>query len=117
MKRLLLAALLCLFLPALAHAQTDVTPGSNTKLAWDHDGVNVERFEIKVDGQVNSTIPFAFEQDGTYEAPFPALTPGIHQLIVAACNIAGCADSDPFLVRVVVVPAKPSNLRIVTGGS
>lgn len=117
MRRLLLAATLLLVLPVLAHAQTDVTPGPTTKLAWDHDGINVDRFELKVDGTLSATIPFAFEQDGTYETPFPALTPGVHQLIVAACNIAGCADSDPFLVRVVVVPAKPSNIRIVVGGS
>lgn len=115
MKRLLLAAILFLLLPTLAHAQTNVTPGQNTRLAWDHDGVNVERFEIKADGALVATVPFVFQQNGTYDAPFPALTPGNHSLVVAACNIAGCADSDPFLVRVVVVPAKPINVRISSG--
>lgn len=118
MRRLLLAAtLLLLLLPVLAHAQTDVTPGPTTRIYWDHDGVNVERFEVKIDGVVNATIPFAFEQSGTYSTPFPAITPGVHQLIVSACNTAGCADSDPLMVRVVVVPAKPSNIRIAVAGS
>lgn len=111
MTRLILA-IVVLAIPVLCHAQTDVTPSATTRLTWDHDGVNVDRFELKVDGLVTTTIPFRFELDGSYDTPFPALTPGVHQIIVSACNITGCAESDPFMVRVVVVPAKPSNVRI-----
>lgn len=90
------------------------TPAS-VRLAWDHDGINVDRFELVIDGGVPVSLgklsPVSGQQ---YETPFPALTPGPHAIVVRACNIAGCSASTPFPVSVVVVPTPPGTLRIVT---
>lgn len=114
MKAWILASIL-FFTPALAYGQVDVTNPGTAQLAWDHDGINVDSFVVSVDGQDQTPIPFVASPNGTYTTAFPALTPGLHTLRVAACNIAGCRQSDPFDVNVVVVPSQPTGLRI-TGG-
>jgi hypothetical protein len=99
-----------------AAAQTPVpspTP-STTRLAWTHDGVNTDRYELSVDGAITDLGPLTPYSGTEYRIPFPALTPGSHTLIVRACNVAGCAASEPFPVQVVVQPAAPAALRIVT---
>lgn len=105
-----------LILPGLAQAQTQVPSPipPTTKLAWDHDGINTDRYLIIVDN--NSPIidvgkPTPVGQ--TYETAFPPLTPGQHTLVVCAENIAGRGCSQPFPVSVVVIPSAPASLRIV----
>lgn len=100
---------LVLLFAATGLAQTPVpspTPAT-TSVAWDHDGVNVDSFKLLSDGAVVSTMPSTDRK-----AAFPALTPGMHTLVVQACNIAGCASSTPLVVRIVVVPSNPTNIRI-----
>ncbi|HMN09320.1 MAG TPA: hypothetical protein PKC83_11090 [Gemmatimonadaceae bacterium] len=97
-------------------AQTQVpspTPAS-TRIAWDHDGLNTDRYELVVDGKVTDLGKLTPANGTTYEVPFPALTPGPHTLVLQACNVAGCAASPPFPVSVIVQPSAPSPLRIVT---
>ena len=89
------------------------TPAT-TRLCWDHDGANLDRFTLAVDAGTPSDVGKPAPTGQTYCVPFPALTPGNHTLVVAACNIAGCSASAPFPVSVVVVPTPPGTLRIVT---
>ena len=116
----LLALVLALVAPLSAAAQPAVTPGA--LLFFDHDGVNVASWGLQVDagewvsiaptkgGQVGTTTPAVY----TYSVPFPAATPGAHTLKLRACNIAGCSDSDPFAFQMILLPAKPVNIRIGT---
>jgi hypothetical protein len=113
------AAVAFLFLLApVAGAQTPVpspTPAT-TKLAFDHDGVNTDGYRLKIDAAAAVAITPTCAVVGSVRScdiPFPALTPGAHTLIVIAWNIAGEAQSDPFAVNVIVVPAKATNIRIV----
>lgn len=101
-------------LSAVVLAQQNVA--GTERLAWSHDGVNVDRFELMVDAGAPATL--VVTQTGTeYRAPLPALTPGDHTLAVRACNVAGCSAPVSLQVRVVVIPAPVTNLRIVPGGA
>lgn len=119
--RRVVCALLFLWLVATgaASAQTPVpipSPVPATyKLSWDHDGVNVASWKLTIDGTDQAITPTGPTNGDDWEVAFPALTPGNHTLTVSACNISGCGTSDPLSVRVVVVPARPTGLRI-TGG-
>jgi len=114
MRFLLTCALVLLASAAAAQTQVPSPTPPSTKLAWDHDGVNTDGYKLVVDGAATDLGKPAPVTGQTYEVPFPALTPGTHTLIVQACNLAGCASSAPFPVQVVVVPAAPGALRIVT---
>jgi hypothetical protein len=121
MRRQIVSCILaCLFVSAAAEVGAQPVPvpsptPASTRLAWDHDGVNTDRYELVVDGgapvNLGKLVPVSGQQ---YETPFPALTPGLHSLIVRACNISGCAASAPFPVSVVVQPTPPGTLRIVS---
>ena len=112
MRRLLCVVIGILLVAATASAQTKlaVPVSPETKISWDHDGANTDRFELRVD-------------DGPYTdlgkpvgnvVPFPAMTPGDHVLLICAANFAGRACAPPFPVSLVVVPTAPSAVRIVT---
>ncbi len=106
--------------PTLAAAQssTTIVPSptpTTTRLMWDHDGLNVESWKLHLDATEEPITPTK-EAAEAWSIPFPALTPGEHVLKVSACNIGGCGTSDPFAVKVVVIPAKPSALRVAVGG-
>lgn len=113
MKQYLIAFVL--LLASGLSAQTPVpSPTPTTYLAcWDHDGINVDGFRMFSDGsQVFSGSP-ARRPDGSYCTPFPALTPGDHQLAVEAFNIAGPSKGRAVLnVRLVVIPSDAGNVRI-----
>lgn len=117
--RILLMAVACVLgVATMAVAQIPVpspTPAA-TKLAFDHDGVNTDGYKLQVDGGEKVAITPTCAVVGavrTCEVPFPALTPGNHTLTIIAWNIAGEASSDPFVVTMVVVPGKATNIRIV----
>lgn len=100
---------------ASAQAQVPSPIPATTRLAFDHDGLNTDRYELVVNAQAPVDLGRLAPVTGqTYEIPFPALTPGQHTLLVRACNISGCAASPPFPVSVIVQPSAPSPLRIVT---
>ena len=113
MTRQLLAVVVWLLCLVAVAAQEPIA--GTERLAWDHDGINVSRFELSVDGGAPTVL--VVTQAGTeYRAPLPALTPGTHTLAVTACNVAGCSAPLAIQVRVVVIPAVVTNLRIVPGG-
>lgn len=121
MKTFLFSLLLslCLVLSSASNsfAQTPVpspTP-STYNLQWDHDGVNLDGFKFYIDGTVSDLGLVIRRPDGTYRIPFPALTPGTHTLEVSAYNIAGESGKAVLSIRVVVIPADPTNLIIVVG--
>ena len=122
MKKFVFACLLLLVASAAFAQTTRKVPypvGPQTYLGFDHDKVNTETYGLRIDGGERTVItPVEVGPAGTagwfaFEVPFPALTPGLHLLVVDACNIAGCALSDPFAVELVALPAKPGQLRIV----
>ena len=113
MKRIFVAlafALACVpLLNVPAFAQQPVA--GTERLAWNHDGINVTRFELAVDAGAPSVL--VVTQTGTeYTAPLPAMTPGTHTLTLAACNVAGCSLPLAITVRVVVIPSPVTNLRV-----
>jgi hypothetical protein len=116
-KRLLLIALL-LLVPALASAQVPFPTPPTVKIGWDHDGVNTDGYALFVDG-TRTVIVATCTGTGaarTCDTPFPAMTPGVHVLKVAAFNAAGEAESAPLTVTVFVKPGDPGNVRIIIGG-
>lgn len=120
--RLALLALALLALPTVALAQPAVTPGAGA--FFDHDGVNVASWGLQLDGgtwtaiapvkgaRVGTATPAVYE----WSFPFPAATPGPHTLKLRACNIGGCTESDAFAFQMIVLPSKPTNIRIGTAG-
>jgi hypothetical protein len=109
-----LAAWLALAASAAAQAQVPSPIPATTRIAFDHDGQNTDRYLLVVDGTAGDLGKLTPASGTTYEIAFPALTPGAHTLAVCAENIAGRACSPPFPVSVIVQPQTPSNLRIVT---
>lgn len=107
MKTLALAFVLVLF-AAPALAQTPVT--QSKRIAWDHPGTDVQKFQLGLDG-VFTDIPGGVTPR---DAALPAMTVGTHVLEVRACFDIECATSDPLSVRLVLVEA-PDNVRIIDG--
>lgn len=112
-----LLALLAVLLSTVG-AQAQPTPVLPTaQLAFDHDGVDTDRYELAVDGGEWAATP-ATGVDGVYTAALPALTPGQHTLVVRACGLAGCSvGSNVLTVRLVVVPSPPGQLRVIAAGA
>jgi hypothetical protein len=104
------AAAAMLSLPPAALAQTSTVrspPSPSSRILWDHDGVNVLWFEVRVDGILVSRIAHERPASGdTYSSPMPLLFPGLHTLVVAACNDQGCAASAPLNITVVSGPIR-----------
>lgn len=116
----LLLAALCLLLASVARAeaQTQVpspTPPS-TRIYWDHDGINTDRYVLIVDGGTPVDLGRPTPTGQTYATPFPALTPGTHTLVICAENVAGRSCAAPLSVAVVVVPTTPTQVRIGSAG-
>ena len=101
--------------PALAQTPVPSPTPPTVRLAFEQDGVNTDGFRLydgasQVGGDITGLNPVT---GTTYEVPFPALTPGIHNLTAKAFNIAGESPASNVLaVRVVVIPSSPNNLRI-----
>jgi hypothetical protein len=113
-KRLLILALLAPLVVALdAQTQVPSPVPANTKIAWDHDGQNTDRYLLDVDG-VATDVGKPTPVGTTYAVAFPAMTPGTHTLKVCAENVSGRACSAPFPIALVAVPNAPTTLRIVT---
>lgn len=116
----LVLAALCILLASVARAeaQTQVpspTPAT-TRILWDHDGINTDRYLLIVDGGTPVDLGRPTPVGQTYSTPFPALTPGTHTLVICAENVAGRSCAAPVSVAVVVVPTTPTAVRIGTGG-
>lgn len=116
MRRLLLALVL-LALPALAAAQTQLPfpLPSTCKIQWDHSGANVTSWQVRIDGQLVTTVAPA--QSGTTwtVTPCPSITAGNHTMTVSACNVGGCTASAPYSFTLVVSPNGVTNLRMTVG--
>lgn len=114
MTRPLLA---CLFLlvatSAAAQTQLPSPLPSTCKVQWDHSGIDVQRWEIKIDGSLWTAATTPTQSGGTWTVtPCPTLSVGTHTMTVAACNVAGCATSPAFNFRLVVLPLAPTNARM-----
>ena len=81
---------LCLMLAIAVWAYAQATP----KVYWDHDGLNVTRFECVVDGGTPTDLELPTPTNTTYSVDITACTgvmvDGTHSLVVQACNTAGC---------------------------
>lgn len=112
------------WLAGTAWAQTSVTGAE--RLGWDQaaSDVTVLGWLVSVDEgaavEVAATCEAAGLGQWTCAAAFPAMTPGVHEVRVAAYEDVGetrlqSAWGEPLLVRLVVVPAVPTALRVVPG--
>jgi len=127
------ALMLALVLTGAVQDPPDVVPGNY--LLWDYpndalaNGA-VVRFEVQLDAgtwtgvglpvQV-SQLPAAARAklnaqaaltDQTYALLFPAMTPGDHEIAVRACGKQSCSPAVSLMVKLVMVPMAPINLRI-----
>ena len=91
---------------SVAQAQTAVTPSQF--FLWDHNGVSLQTQQVCVDGTCAAVPGTA----AVRSVPMPAMTPGSHVLTIKSCNQDGCSESAPFPVRLVVIPAPATNLRV-----
>lgn len=115
MRRFLLALILVLLSwPALLFGQDDILnpPTAVHKLAWNHDGVNTDHYEIRV----NTTAPWINVGKVT-ETPVPELVVGTYLADVRACNDKmECTQSDKALpiqvVRNTIVAPWTSNKEV-----
>jgi hypothetical protein len=80
----------------------------------DHDGVDTETYELKIDGAVVATEPVANLQTGVITFDNVMVTQvGNHTAAVNAVGPAGSAESDPLPFDVVPgKPGKPTNVRL-----
>ena len=100
--------MLQLAVASVAQAQTAVMPSQFFN--WDHNGVSLLTQQVCVDGTCT-----AVPGSATVRAvPMPAMTPGSHVLTIKSCNQAGCSESAPFPVTLVVIPAPATNLRVTS---
>lgn len=109
-----------LALPAVAQAQTDV-PAAPAQLTFKHDGANVDGYALYNDGVRSDlgAIPVTATCTGCDATSrvftLPALTPGTHQLTVAAYkNSFGESTKSNILVLRVIVISTPTGLRILS---
>lgn len=121
-----LVALIALGVAAPALAQTAAVPAQH-RLAWDQAAPSLAeaqgyQYAIYVDGGPRTVLSgvtcTGTASPWTCAVPFPALTPGDHQIRLTAAVVVGdviaeSLPSVPFDVRVVVAPQPPSGLRIV----
>jgi hypothetical protein len=93
--------------PVFAQQTVRTPPSPNSRVVWQHDGQGVEWFEVRVDGAALSMASLADrESEGVFAVPLPLLFPGLRQLVVAACNASGCAESEPLMLSVVSGPIR-----------
>lgn len=114
-RRAICAVVLALVASA-AYGQTPVLPGQ--KLAFDHDGVGVTRWEQRVDdGAWVVVTPARVGTTQEWRVPFLPLTSGAHLVAMRACYTAElCSDASVPLSVVSIVVVPPTGLRIVTDG-
>lgn len=72
-------------------------------LAWDHDQLPGEVYEVK---SATTTFPTTDKKEQTI-----TLAPGSHTLTVSTINSAGLR-SEPSAPLTVIVPSGPANLRV-----
>lgn len=107
-------------LPALASAQATTT----SRIEWDQAAVDLATaqaytYRYYADGATTGTAFSGVTCSGTASpfvcrVNFPAFTPGSHSLTLTAANAAGeSAQSAAISFTFVVIPAVPSNPRIV----
>lgn len=115
--RKLLFLLLLLGVSSPVFAQT-ATP--NSKIQWNHDGLDVVSWQVVYDTQppitVNPTKVLAPDPDatsiGTWRVQIQALTTGTHTVFVSACNEAGCRNSSQLTFTFKNIPGPISSLVI-----
>lgn len=96
MRKWLLALSLALALAVGVWAQ------SAPVIEWQHDGVNVTRFECVVDGGTPSNLGLPTPTVGWYASTLSNCTgvmvAGAHSVIIQACNTAGCTPAAAITV-------------------
>lgn len=128
LTRAALAAALTLACAGAASAQTGTVATPSSKLAWDEVGQACPvavgaTFNVYADG---ATLPAALANascgagptaaDATWNASFPALTPGTHVLVLT--EVFSGAESSPSVALTLrfVIVVTPTNVRIVRAG-
>lgn len=116
MKRLLLALALVLA-ASVASAQVPFPTPPTYRVFWDHDGVLTDGYSIFIDDVRSAVTPTCtgVGEARTCSIPFPAVTPGLHQIRVVAYNAFFEGISTPVDVTIYVKPGDPRNVRIVIG--
>lgn len=113
--RVLALLFLALLDAAAAHAQGPTPAQPGQFFAWDHDGKNLDHFEVNIDFTATSVWTTTGK---TQTWQIPAMSPVMHTFYVRACATADssrCSDalSMQFVLIDPTLPTSPSNLRIV----
>jgi hypothetical protein len=102
----------------VAGAQTFALP--TYSIGWQHDGVQTDTYEVRVDDGAWAPVAVTVEADGERTAPLPAMTPGLHILSVRGCGPLGCTDPSAPVEVTLVVLMTPTSVRVIAsagGGS
>lgn len=87
-------------------------------LAWDHDGVDTDGYQVYVNGTAQYTLPVSALVSGTASVKFPVGLPkGTYVFEIHAYNSLGEGVSVPLSLSVTQGnPTNPKNPRIIKGG-
>ena len=113
--RVAVLTLCCVVLaPLTAVAQEPILPGQ--KLAFDHDGVGVVRWEQRVDtGAWTEVVASRVGTTQEWRVPFLPLASGPRSVAMRACYSADvCSVASAPLAVVSIVVVAPTGLRIAT---
>jgi ABC-type phosphate transport system substrate-binding protein len=67
------------------------------RLQWEHDGQNVSRFDVCINGSCQGLEASRVAGSDTWSAPLPRLPQGLNTVVVYACNETRCAEGWPTL--------------------
>jgi hypothetical protein len=92
----------------------DVVRNQPFHVSADHTGDDATRYDLKIDGNVEASLPVDALQNGVVTFSNVVVTQaGNHSVSVTAVGASGSAESDPLpFVAVAGVPGKPTNVRL-----
>lgn len=112
------ALVMVAMLVGFAQVTDTVKQGDPFSVAFDHDGIDTDQYELRVNTQLTQTIPVTALVNGTAAFPFPVGLPkGSYTFTVTAVGPGGTGVSGSLALSVTAGnPAAPGQIRIIKGG-
>lgn len=125
MKKILFTIVLIFITASFSYAQTPTT--GKSQIGWDQEAPTLAEaqgyiYKYYADDSATGITLVSVTCSGATspflcQVAFPAFTPGPHNLVLTASNLAGesLKSSPPLTFKFVVTPATPGNVRIIGG--